>query len=101
MRTTSKRLLSLFLMLCLSLSLLAFAPARGEAADGWPIQAVRIQTNYTPVALMDPATLTVETTTENCSVSGTAWYASGGGQISDRFGTDPVYLEVELSTVGG
>ena len=101
MRTTHKRLLSLFLLLCLSLTLLTFAPARSEAADGWPIPVVRVQTNYTPIALMDLDTLTVEATTDNCRVTKTAWYTAGGAPLSDRFDTDPVYLEVELSTSGG
>ena len=49
MRITVKRLISLFMLLCLSF--LVFAPIQGEAASGWPVNAVRIQTNYTPIAL--------------------------------------------------
>ena len=100
MRMPVKRLLSLCLLLCLSLSFLVFAPIQGEAAGGWPISSVRLQTSYTPVALMDLELMTVGTTTDGCSVESTAWYLSNGSPIEEQFGTDPVYLEVTLGASG-
>ena len=100
MRTSVKRLLSLCLLLCLSLSFLVFAPIQGEAAGGWPVSAVRIQTTYTPVALMEVSFIEVGTTTDGCRVQSSAWYAANGTPIDDQFGTDPVYLEVTLEASG-
>lgn len=100
MRTPFKRLLTLCLLLCLSLSFLAFSPAQGVAAGGWPVTRVSIRTNYTPIALMDLETLTVETTTDGCSVTSATWYTTDGKPVSERFGTDPVYLEVTVSASG-
>ena len=101
MRTRVHRLLSLCLLLCLSLSLLAFAPAQAAAADGWPINRVMIQTDYTPIALMDLDNVAVTTTTDGCSVESATWYEANGSPVEDRFGTEPVYLEVTLGTSGG
>ena len=100
MHTPFKRLLTLCLLLCLSLSFLAFSPAQGVAAGGWPVTRVSIRTNYTPIALMDLETLTVETTTDGCSVTSATWYTTDGKPVSERFGTDPVYLEVTVSASG-
>ena len=100
MRMSVKRLLSLCLLVCLSLSFLAFAPIQGAAADGWPISRVLIQTSYTPVALMDLDLMTVSTSTDGCFVAGSTWYTVTGSPVSGQFGTEPVYLEVTLNTAG-
>ena len=98
MRITVKRLISLFMLLCLSF--LVFAPIQGEAASGWPVNAVRIQTNYTPIALMDLDLIIVGTTTDGCRVASSAWYTTNGTPVEGKFGTDPVYLEVTLEATG-
>ena len=97
----SKRLLSLTMLLCFCLSLLAFAPAESDAAGGWPVTRALIQTNYTPVALMEISSVTVSTSTEGCSVASSGWYTSGGTQVTDQFGTDVVHLELTLNARDG
>ena len=101
MRTSVKRFLSLCLFLCLCLSLLAFAPAESEAAGGWPISRVLIQTSYTPIAMMELSSVSVTTSTEGCSIASATWYTSNGSPVNGQFGTDDVYLEVTLNASSG
>ncbi len=101
MRRFPKRLLSLCLFLCLCLSLLALAPAESEAAGGWPISRALIQTNYTPVAMMELSSVNVTTSTDGCRVSSADWYTLNGTQVNGQFGTEDVYLQVTLDAVDG
>ena len=95
-----KRLLTLFLSVCLVLGF-AFCRAGSASADDTVIAKILTTLSATPVALDDPSQLTVATSTTGLSIVSAGWFDGSGRAVTGAFGTETYRLEILVSANSG
>ena len=102
MRGRNNRLLPLLLSLCLMLGLAVFVSPSASAEDiVIPKILTTLSAPETPVALMDSASLYVQTSTAGISVTGAGWFDAAGKAFTGAFEPETYKLEINLKADNG
>ena len=100
MRTSGKRLGTLLMVLSLLFSFCLVFPADASADDA-VIGKILTTLSATPVALDDPGSITVATSTSGCYIIGAGWYDSSGQLVSDSFRPETYTLIINIGAADG
>lgn len=95
-----KRLLTLLTVFSLLLTLAVSLPAEASA-DDVVISKVLTTLSSTPVALVDPALITVATSTPGCYIISAGWFDVNGNPVSGAFNTETYKLEINIGVNAG
>ncbi len=88
------------LILCLFLSVSAFYP-NCASADGEVITKILTTISATPVALMDPASISAATSTPGCYIVGAAWFDAAGNMAVGAFNAETYQLRIQIAAAEG
>ena len=88
-------LLSLFLVLCM------FGRLTPQASADTSIQKILTTISATPVALMDPASITAATSTPGLSITSAGWFDASGKALSGVFQPETYKIEIHVKADNG
>ena len=100
MRAHKKRLLTLLTVFSLLLTLGVSFPTEASA-DDTVISKILTTLSSTPVALVDPALITVATSTPGCYIISAGWFDASGKPVSGAFSTETYKLEINIGANPG
>ncbi len=99
MQNLFKKSISLCLVLLFFVSLCVFLPVHASADAN--ITKILTTVSSTPVALVDPALITVATSTEGLSITGAAWFDANDKAAVGAFNAETYRLEIQLAADKG
>ena len=100
MQAAKQRLIILLTVFFLFLSFYALLPLEASA-DGTVISKILTTLSASPVALDDPASITVATSTPGCYISSAGWFDSSGQVVSGAFDTETYTLVINIGANEG
>ena len=87
------------LILCLLIGFGIFLPTKASADT--TISKILTTVSSTPVALVDPALITVATSTDGLSITGAGWFDANGKAAVGAFNAETYRLEIHLAAENG
>ena len=100
MQVLFKRILTLLFALCLLLGLSFQLSPKASAADN-VIQKILTTVTPTPVALMDPASITAATSTPGLSITSAGWFDASGKAVKGAFNPETYKIEIHVKADNG
>ena len=100
MRVLVKRILTLLFALCLLLGFSFQLSPAASAADN-VIQKILTTVTPTPVALMDPASITAATSTPGLSITSAGWFDASGKAVKGAFNPETYKIEIHVKADNG
>ena len=100
MRVVIKRFLPLLFAFCLMFSFTVRLSQPASAADT-VIQKILTTISATPVALVDPASITAATSTPGLSVTSAGWFDASGKALSGVFQPETYKIEIHVKADNG